>query len=329
MKVSVLIPFYNVSSYIERSLISVLNQTYSEVECVLVDDGSSDDSYFKVLSIKENHSRGNIINLFRHDKNKGIAEARNTCISKATGDYILFLDSDDELPLHAVEEMTKIAETKKVDLVIGDFSVINGNRSNFPSIQLLSTNEIYNNYQAINAFLQMKVTDMPCVKLVRRKVLVDSNLFFFPGIVHEDTLWVFSLMKNIQSMAVTDALCYMYYFRPGSITQQKSDRNFISLLIVIQKIIKQSLEENLFSKYDNLIPYIYNLRYYMFKEMIKLDFHKDYVLDKFNMVDRYIDLIPKRYRKLSTFSTFFKSILFKLPFFISVNIVRMVILIRK
>ena len=328
MKVSILIPFYNVSSFIERALLSVLDQTYSEIECVLVDDGSTDDSYLKVLSIINTHPQGNLIHLFRHEKNQGIATTRNTCIAKATGDYIFFLDSDDELPNRAIEGLVLVAKAKNVDLVIGDFEITNGNRSNFPSIHHLSAESTYHASEVFNSFLELKVTDMPCMKLVRRKVLMDSGISFYPGIVHEDTLWVFSLMLNLQSMAVSDSICYVYHFRQGSITQEKSDRNFVSLLIVMQRILRIAMDGKLFDSYPLLMPYLNNLRYYMLKEMVRIKLGKAYIEEKFQEINRIFSVVDRKPHQVFSLSDFLRKSFFSLPFEVSIFFMKMVLLLK-
>lgn len=90
MKVSVIIPVYNVSKYIERCLLSVLNQTWEDLEIILVDDCTPDNSMELAATVIASHSRGNEVRSLVHDENKGLSAARNTGIRDATGDYVYF-----------------------------------------------------------------------------------------------------------------------------------------------------------------------------------------------------------------------------------------------
>lgn len=103
MKVSIIIPVYNVSKYIERCLKSVLGQTWKDLEIILVDDCTPDDSMDIVRGILETSSRSDIVTILKHEKNRGLSAARNTGIRQATGNYLYFLDSDDYLPANGIE----------------------------------------------------------------------------------------------------------------------------------------------------------------------------------------------------------------------------------
>ena len=112
--VSIVIPVYNTEAFLENTVESVLNQTYSNKETILVDDGSPDNSPALCDALAEKYTCVTVI----HKKNGGLSSARNAGIEKAIGKYILFLDSDDTLEIHAIEDMVKIAEEKNSDAVI-------------------------------------------------------------------------------------------------------------------------------------------------------------------------------------------------------------------
>ena len=112
-KVSIIIPIYNVEKYLSRCVASVLQQTLSNIEMILVDDGSPDKCPSICDQYKEKDSRIKVI----HKKNGGLASARNAGLKIATGEYILFLDSDDWIEPETVEELVSIAEQYQVDFV--------------------------------------------------------------------------------------------------------------------------------------------------------------------------------------------------------------------
>ena len=95
MKVSIIVPVYNVAKYIERCLLSVLNQTWQDLEVILVNDCTLDDSMEIARRVVASHPRGTVVRCLEHEENRGLSAARNTGISASVGDYLYFLDSDD------------------------------------------------------------------------------------------------------------------------------------------------------------------------------------------------------------------------------------------
>lgn len=101
MRVSIIVPVYKVERYVERCLQSVTAQTYEDIECICVNDGTPDNSFEVVKRFVAEHGSENkkiSFILVEHDQNKGLSEARNIGIRQASGDYVFFLDSDDALP---------------------------------------------------------------------------------------------------------------------------------------------------------------------------------------------------------------------------------------
>src|SRR5690606_39724837 len=99
MKVSIIIPIYNVGAFVKECILSVLNQSYQNLEVILIDDCGTDDSLIIAEKVIENHPRASQLSIIRHNRNRGISATRNTGISAATGEYIFFLDSDDKISL--------------------------------------------------------------------------------------------------------------------------------------------------------------------------------------------------------------------------------------
>ena len=99
------IPVYNVESYIEKCLLSVLNQTYQNLEILVVDDLGTDKSMAIVADIQQSHSNGQLIKIVKHSQNKGLGEARNTVIENAQGEFIYFIDSDDYIEPQTIQLM--------------------------------------------------------------------------------------------------------------------------------------------------------------------------------------------------------------------------------
>ena len=231
MKVSVIIPVYNVAPYIERSLLSVLNQTWQDLEVIVVNDCTPDNSMEIVRKVVSAHPRGTMVRMLEHEVNKGLSAARNTGIRTATGDYLYFLDSDDYLPLDSMENLAKPALQYCADFVIGNYKVTGGD--NWVPPLLLSTGFYEANEVILSAYLKDKWYVMAWNKLVRREWMNANLLFFKEGIVHEDDLWSFRLACCAKRMYVLNEVTYYYYMQLNSIMRSPSKRNLECRVIVL------------------------------------------------------------------------------------------------
>ena len=115
MRLSIIIPIYNVEQYIEQCLVSILNKTYKDIEIILVNDGSKDNS-MKIIKKYLSDKRIKVIN----KKNGGLSSARNVGLKIATGEYIAFVDSDDWIRIDKLVELYNIIQNEKLDLIIGN-----------------------------------------------------------------------------------------------------------------------------------------------------------------------------------------------------------------
>ena len=116
-KVSILIPVYKAEKYISQCLESVLRQTYNNLEIIIVDDASPDNSIAIAESLIQKNENKFDIKILHNEKNKGIAETRNTLLDYATGDYILFVDSDDYIEIDAIDSLANIVNKADCDIV--------------------------------------------------------------------------------------------------------------------------------------------------------------------------------------------------------------------
>lgn len=232
MKVSIIIPVYNVSKYIERCLKSALDQTWKDLEIILVDDCTPDDSMYIARSVLETSSRSNMVTILKHEKNRGLSAARNTGIRQAKGDYLYFLDSDDYLPVNSIELLADAAIRHNVDFVIGEFAVV-GTFRKIPPL-LLNTGLLYDNKAVLSTFSKAQWPVMACNKLVSSSFLLKENLFFKEGLLHEDDLWSFMVACKACSAYVVKRETYFYYLQPDSITGQPSIKNLESRIRIIE-----------------------------------------------------------------------------------------------
>lgn len=224
MKLSVIIPVYKVEPYLERCVNSVLRQTFQDMEIIMVDDGSPDNSGALADKLATRDSRVHVI----HQENQGLSGARNTGLRAATGDYVVFLDSDDEWLL--VDGIESLMKHDGADLII--FKAVHiwkTRRDVLPNYDVTTISNLPDT-QAIFKYLvltqQFQVS--ACKLLVRRKLLIDDNLFFQLGMINEDIPWSFRLWQLARKVAFTNLDLYGCYHRAGSITQTTSIRYYES-----------------------------------------------------------------------------------------------------
>lgn len=176
MKVSVIIPVYNVSKYIERCLLSVLNQTWQDLEVILVNDCTPDDSMEVAGKVLSSHPRGGMARCLAHGVNRGQSAARNTGIRVATGDYLYFLDSDDYLPLDSIATLLKFAEARQYDFILGNYEITGKSRA----IPLMRMEEgaVTCNEDILSGYAKDLWPRTVWNMLVRKDFLLAEELFF-------------------------------------------------------------------------------------------------------------------------------------------------------
>lgn len=232
--ISVIIPIYNVEPYIEACLQSVVNQTMVEgIECILVDDCGSDRSLEKAENFVARNNSNISFQILHHEHNRGLSAARNTGICYAKGEYLLFLDSDDELLPNAIECFVKeLRKHPGVDLIQGLYKSEMTKR--YDGIALP---EFTNDRKEIKT-LMLDYDKLPVMaqnRLVRRKLLEDHYLFFKEGVIHEDCYWTFFLAKYVSSLACLKDKTYYYKVNPSSITgKPNKEKETYSFRVIIE-----------------------------------------------------------------------------------------------
>lgn len=268
MKISIIIPVYNVEPYIKTCLQSVFNQSYKNIEIILVDDCGKDNSMEIIKTVIDENKNLKEIKILRHKNNRGLSAARNTGIENSTGDYIYFLDSDDTLPSNSIELL--VSEIKKynndIDFVIGAVKTYGNKNYIYP---LLSKPYIDNNNDILNDYLSFKWNVMACNKLISKKMIDKYNIKFIEGIYHEDMDFSFKLALHATKMACCYNITYNYLIRENSITTYKKEKNYndyFSIIISNLKYLKNKHEKKL-DKYSS--NYIIETLYILCLEVIK------------------------------------------------------------
>ena len=210
-KVSIVVPIYNIEKYLRRCLDSLVNQTYCNLEILCVNDGSKDGSQDIVDEYAEKYSylKGYI------KKNGGLSDARNFAIPLCTGDYIMFVDSDDWLDTTAIEKMAAVAEKYHADIVSCNMEYVYESRreSGFAEDHFEPGNPQENNDLIF-------INNSACNKLFKKELLND---FHFPvGMWYEDLASVPGLLAKSEMIAMVDEPLYKYFQRMNSISNHIS-----------------------------------------------------------------------------------------------------------
>ena len=218
--VTIGIPVYNVEPYIEKCLLSVLNQTYQNLEILVVDDCGSDNSMAIVSSLVQKHSRGAAVRITKHAQNKGIGEARNTIIKECRGKYVYFIDSDDFMEPNAIELLCAQSEKYETDVAIASHRKVALNTGEeLPTYQYKSFRHFYGE----DAFANYVCSDLRWhVAIVVWNILfsVDflrTNNLLFAGRKDEDALFLSDYYSEVKSAVIMPDITYNYVVRPDSI----------------------------------------------------------------------------------------------------------------
>lgn len=236
-KVSVIVPVYNVERYIRECLESLLHQTSSGFETLFVDDCGQDASVFLIEQFLNDHPEFNG-RIIHHAKNRGLSAARNTGLKAAAGEYVLFLDSDDELSLDCIEKLTVPLNEHTYDVVVGgvreQYTDGTGNEMMMKSGPVANPLKSY----ADGAWYVMAWN-----KLCNRKFLLDNELYFEEGLLHEDVVWSFKLATICQSMYIVNTPTYYYKIRSASIMTSMSIEKDTDIYFKAFTKIKEYIDE--------------------------------------------------------------------------------------
>lgn len=244
IKISVIMPVYNTEEeYLKEAIESVLSQTFNNLELIIIDDGSTNNAKEVIATYKDERIK------YFYQNNKGAGAARNNGMLKASGKYLLFVDSDDWIDLRTCEKLFKEAEEKELDILFfGIYTYDNKIKklTVWDDLSLFS-NEILNttfNFSCPEIANKLfRINNTCCAKLFNREFLLNNNLLFFEGLIFEDTEFFFRYFFKAEKIGgIRDNL---YFYRQNidfSVTTNKNEKHLG--LIKIFKLIENSLIEN-------------------------------------------------------------------------------------
>lgn len=284
MKVSICIPVYNVELYIERCLDSIVNQTYKDLEIIVVNDCTPDKSMDIVERFAISDSRIRVLN---HPKNLGLMSTRRTGYTSATGDYIMFCDSDDTLPHNAVETLLRVANEEGADIVSGNHVYCSiSNDCTLVSSSLKYGNDKLSIYRSL---LKGEMVHNLWAKLYKSSLLKDFRYITYENFTNgEDGCLFYQIIENVSKMVHVDCIVYNYMQNTESSTQKRLNDKAIKSICILNRT-----RHEIISKYSvlnsDLQRYITNTLCSLFAEGYNKDTAlKEYI--KVNNLNEYITL---------------------------------------
>ena len=256
MKFSIIVPVYNVEQYIRDCILSIFNQTYTcGVECIIVDDCGTDDSMKIVEELLKDYTGEIKFSIIYHEQNKGLSAARNTGLSAAIGDYVMFVDSDDQITNDCLEILGRPLDNFAYDMVVPNYKIEGGDKTYTKCI--VPNCEIIGHKKIAQSRLDDRWYVMAWAKLYRRQFLIDKKIEFCEGIIHEDELFASEVACLMDSMYLLgNAVTYIYRLRENSIMSsliyEKRRESYIRILdhmnvfMIQNNLLKQYLPNELF-----------------------------------------------------------------------------------
>jgi len=279
MKVSIIIPVYNVEQYVERCLKSVMAQTYhGAMECLIVDDCGLDKSMEIVERLIVDYHGLIQFKILHHDHNRGLSGARNTGMEAATGDYIYFLDSDDEISLDCIEKLVEPLSIEQYDIIVGNICTIGDTQDLNLSLKL--NDGVVLRGREIQDLYRIKWNMVSVNKLYRTSFIRQQKLQFKEGLIHEDELWSLQVACLAKSLRAVARGTYNYYIRGGSITSADTRERKAKMLKVIASEICKFLKDRK----------IYSPRAYQIMQIFSYGSLQSSLHDKDRFVQDYCEL---------------------------------------
>ena len=279
MKVSVIVPVYNVYKYLDKCLNSLVNQTLKDIEIIIVNDGSTDSSLEIINKYASKYSNIKIIN----NTNHGQGYSRNVGIKLASSPYIYFLDGDDYLEYDALSIMyNKIVENNS-DIVVCDIYKIYDN-----SKKIFKNFINYSDSNKINLMLSHQ--GVPA-KLFKKSLFIDNNIFF-PECFYEDLAVNPVIASKANEIIYVDIPLYNYVIRNGSTMNQNKFNPKINDIFIVLESLKKPLKN-----YKEELDYLY-IEHLLYSATLRyLDFSSDEYLDKINNIMKKINYKDNVYYK--------------------------------
>lgn len=248
-KVSIVVPVYNVEKYLNRCLNSLVHQDYKNIEIIIVNDGSPDNSQKIIEKFQEKHS--DIIKTFKK-KNEGLSEARNFGLKKATGDYIIFIDSDDYIETNMISKMINCAYKDNSDIVVCNIYDEYENEKVTKIYENICTDKssIFDNRKILlNRFSAWN-------KLFKISLFSDKELKFEKGKIYEDLRLILKIYLKAHTISFIKEPLYHYVIRNGSIMTSSGIKKNLDIISAFDDVIDYYKKEDKYEIFKNELEFL-------------------------------------------------------------------------
>lgn len=303
---SLIVPIYNAASYLKRCLDSIQNQTFQDIEVILVDDGSTDESSEICQEYCKNDSR---FHLYKKE-NDGVAAARNYGLAKATGSYICFVDSDDYVKPTYVEELYNAIIQKQTDLVIQGVDRVVGNHHQIRGEYQDCLFQLPNQHKELFKSVSVVTSGGVYAKLFNASIIREHNLSFSSDVcLAEDQGFVLDYLYHAQSVQLSSRINYFYCENQKGLSTyyysfQTEEESYNQLTCLWQKLMQKYPSSDLINDYAVFIGNFVNRMYY---SNIIHPANKQYRSQNFKEIQaKYLPQFKQLYRPTSAFTRFLK-----------------------
>lgn len=263
--VSISIPIFKCEKFIIRCLESVKNQTYKNIEIILVNDCTMDNSMNLIREFVELNQDLNI-KIIEHLENSGLSVVRNNGIKASTGKYIYFLDSDDEITPDCIQLLVENAEKTDAQITVGQnrwINTFNNTTKDFGFPTIADKKYYDNNLEIFSVYSKGGFPSSSWNKLFKRDFITTNQIYFVPGLFAQDELWFFHLLLQTKTLSIIDDITYLYYLHGESVIFNRKKKNFENYLTILEYFSKSFNEQK-----DPILKTLIKSKIVLFKEMV-------------------------------------------------------------
>ncbi len=255
--ITVIVPCYNVEKYVEKSIDSLLNQTYNNLKIIAIDDCSTDNTYIilQQLAVKNQ----NKLTIYRNDKNRGLSYTRNRGISLAETPYVGFIDSDDYIDTNYYEALMTALLEKNAEIAIADMQLVDDKGNDLAPVEAGINPQVDDIYVAA---IDTGSAASACNKLFKKEVI---EKYLFPeGKVNEDIASTFPAILHAKSLAYTNETKYYYVQRKNSIQNSEFSEKRFDIIESVQLTLDRIKDTEKYETYKSIILYHQILMLYVY-----------------------------------------------------------------
>jgi glycosyltransferase involved in cell wall biosynthesis len=285
MKISVIVPVYNGEKYINNCIKSICSQTIKDIEIIIVDDGSIDNTYAILCDIKNTDARI----VLHKQNNQGQSVARNIGIEMAHGDYIAFIDSDDLIECDMLERLYSFAVDKECQIVCCGYLFVDEKNKILKKKTKYETTLMFDDSIFKDAVLVNNIKSVPWNKLYLRSLIVENKIKFLVGSLNEDFLFTIQASFHSKKVGFINTPLYKATVNPNSISRKMTNKNLVDMLRVLDQARIFLLKNDVYEKYEQ----IYKISFVKF-----INFHLFNALHRTNNIKEWLNEIKKtKYEK--------------------------------